>query len=530
MRLRGQLIGVAILLILVAGVAALAGRLDAGIGQPLAEVALQSPQPGPPGSTAAPPPRGAARPERIDRARQPEAEEPAPEPAPKPAEAEAAEERVEAAEAVADPELAGRLAGLLDDPELAGAHIGIAVIDHTGAPVFLHNADDWLLPASTQKVVTAAGALAALGGDFRYHTRLRATAPLRGDGIIEGDLVLVGGADPTLASPMFTERLARSRPATRITALADQLAARGVRRITGAVVADPTVLPHQPIAEGWRSRYFEGGSARLASGLTIDAGLRLTQRGRHLRAEPSPDPAGEAAAALRSQLQRRGITVDGGVITAVEPVQTVTELAAVSSPPLRELLRYTLQRSDNHLADAIFRTIGLAGGDGTWQGGAAHTQAALAAVGLDWSGAALADGSGLSRADRLSPRLLVELDAALYGSQVGPQWRELMAVAGRSGTLRRRLVGTMAEQNLRGKTGTLRDVRALAGAVNGPKGRYHLAVLVNDVGGAGTAAARRLQDRVVLALVEDLQRCPQVAAADRQASAEPPAASLGCAA
>lgn len=178
-----------------------------------------------------------------------------------------------------------------------------------------------------------------------------------------------------------------------------------------------------------------------------------------------------------------------------------------------DLLRYTVQRSDNHLADGIFRTIGAAAGDASWSGSAAATQRALSALGLQVAGTALVDGSGLSRSARLSPAFLTALDVQMTGSGYGPEWQSLMAVAGESGTLTRRLVGSVAERRLRGKTGSLRDVVSMSGVVVGPQApRYHFAVVGNDLDQAGKDAVRRLQDLLVLALAEDLYECRWVPA------------------
>jgi D-alanyl-D-alanine carboxypeptidase/D-alanyl-D-alanine-endopeptidase (penicillin-binding protein 4) len=137
------------------------------------------------------------------------------------------------------------------------------------------------------------------------------------------------------------------------------------------------------------------------------------------------------------------------------------------------------------------------------------TRQALAPLDLDWTGAVLADGSGLSRSDRLSARMLASLDRQLVSSDHGALWRRLMAVTGDSGTLRGRLRGTPAHGRFAGKTGTLEDVVSLVGTVHGHDGRtYHLAVLVNGPGGtAWRSHARLFFDEIVLLLTEDLYGC-----------------------
>jgi D-alanyl-D-alanine carboxypeptidase/D-alanyl-D-alanine-endopeptidase (penicillin-binding protein 4) len=392
----------------------------------------------------------------------------------------------------------------------AGATIGVAVLDADGDPVYGFDEDAAMLPASTQKLFVAAAALNRLGPEFRFRTEVAGTGPIV-DGVLQGDLVLLGSIDPVLATPSFAQHVNPQRPRTPLEALADQVAAAGVTHIAGGVLGDPSVLPHQPEAPGWLPRYLTSGNTTRSSGLTVDAGRRLfVERGRWQSA-PSADPAAEAAASLASLLAERDVTLGGGVGATPGSPADAQVLGTVQSPPLHDLLRHMVQRSDNHLADALFRAVGRADGDGSWASAAKGTRAALAPLGLDLSAGVLADGSGLSRDDRSTARTLVELDQRMTRSQHGPLWRSLMAVSGESGTLRRRLVGTVAERRVLGKTGSLTGVRTLSGTVEGPEGaRYHFAVLGNGLDPSGDEALRALQDDIVLALTEDLYDCVRV--------------------
>jgi serine-type D-Ala-D-Ala carboxypeptidase/endopeptidase (penicillin-binding protein 4) len=489
--------------LLLAGVLLVAGLLPAC--SPEAEVVEADPRP----PTVLP-----AVPRTPEAAPDPEPQpdpEPGPEPDPEPA------PEPEPAPVAPSPGLQARLADLLAAPTLAGVELGVSVIDDAGDVVVDHHGDAEFIPASTQKVLVAAAALARLGPEFRYTTQVQASAAIGSDGTVDGDLILVGGGDPVLSTPTFTTRVWPDRPNTPLTALADQVAAAGVRRITGGILGDPTVFADEPLASGWLGRYFDQLDATLVSGLTVDAGRKLSFRNGSLIGEVAPDPAAEAAAALYTLLSQRGIGIDGGVAATRTPPAGVTSLASVQSPPLRDLLRHTVQRSDNHVADAIYRSLGAADGDSTWVGSAQAALAALGILGLDWTGVVLADGSGLSRDNRLTPSFLAHLDLAMTQSSLADEWEGLMAVSGESGTLRRRLLGTLAERHMRGKTGSLRDVRSLSGAVvvsdeeRGAR-RYFFAVVGNDLDGTGKAALRLLQDELVLALAEDLRGCVRMPA------------------
>jgi D-alanyl-D-alanine carboxypeptidase/D-alanyl-D-alanine-endopeptidase (penicillin-binding protein 4) len=417
------------------------------------------------------------------------------------------------AAAVGNPDLRARLEGLLDLPGLPpDTDLGVSVVDGAGAVLFDDDAERPLLPASTQKLVVAAGALAVLGPDHRFTTELRATAEPDAAGVLRGDLVLVGGGDPALATPQFTELVNPDRPRTPLETLANAVSSAGITRVTGRVIGDPTILPDQPEPAGWLPGYTERGDGTRSSGLTVDAGRRLFVADGGFQSTPAADPALQAAVSLHGLLLDLDVTIEAEPAAASTPVAAPVALAAVDSPTVRELLRYTVETSDNHMADGIFRAVGLAwNDDGTWAGSAAAHPRALELLELDWSGAVLADGSGLSRDDRLTPAFLTKLDARMTASNFGDVWDEVMAVAGESGTLRRRLRGTLVDGLLRGKTGSLSDVRSLSGSIAGPDGRrYHFAVVGNGLDGEADQAVRLLQDEVALALGEDLYGCVRV--------------------
>jgi serine-type D-Ala-D-Ala carboxypeptidase/endopeptidase (penicillin-binding protein 4) len=392
--------------------------------------------------------------------------------------------------------------------------VGLFVVDADGRAVFDLGGATPLIPASTAKLVTAAAALTAYGPEHTFSTQLLATASPDGAGVVPGDLVLVGGGDPTLVSPSFVaQRIAPDRPATPIDGLAAQVQAAGITRIDGAVVGDAGFLAGDALADGWPARYLEALDATPISALTVDRGLSLvTERGRTV-AEAATDPAAEAAAALTAALIARGIVVGGAPRSAQGPVPGAdVPLGSLRSPPLSTILARVVQRSDNHMADTLFRVLGRrVEGVGSFADGARMSTRVLDDLQLDWRTTTLSDGSGLSRTTAVSPAVLTILNYRMTNSAVGPLWQDLMAVSGQSGTLSSRLTGSIAELRLRGKTGSLRDVRALSGAVVGPDGRpLYFTVVSNGLADGQQANARRLQDLVVLALAAELYGCTEI--------------------
>ena len=258
---------------------------------------------------------------------------------------------------------AARLTRLVKRIEVPGL-VGMSVLDADGQMVFEHQATTTMLPASTQKMAVAAAALVRLGPSHRYTTTVNATVAPNASGVVHGDLVLVGGGDPTLATPEFAS-VEPDRPRTPLATLATKIRKAGIRRVTGRVLADPTILSPEPIAAGWPPRYFDQLDATRISGLTVDAGRRLFVARGSLQATAASDPARTAAVALRRLLRERGVRFGRGVQVLGRPSAARVQVASISSPPLGSLLQYMVQHSDNHLADTVFRTIGAAAGEST---------------------------------------------------------------------------------------------------------------------------------------------------------------------
>jgi D-alanyl-D-alanine carboxypeptidase/D-alanyl-D-alanine-endopeptidase (penicillin-binding protein 4) len=163
---------------------------------------------------------------------------------------------------------------------------------------------------------------------------------------------------------------------------------------------------------------------------------------------------------------------------------------------MAELARLTNRPSDNFNAETLLKALGQQfGAGGTTRAGAAVVRRTMTGFGLR---PRVADGSGLSRANRTSPRQVVRLLQHMAEDQAGPAFDTSLAVAGRNGTLEHRMRGSVARDRCHAKTGTLNSVSALAGYCQTTAGsRVAFAFLMNGVNLWG---ARRLQDRMTSAL------------------------------
>ncbi|MEU9731274.1 D-alanyl-D-alanine carboxypeptidase/D-alanyl-D-alanine-endopeptidase [Streptomyces sp. NPDC048002] len=343
--------------------------------------------------------------------------------------------------------LAGVLDPLLDAPGLGARHAA-AVVDVAGGER-LYGADDTtaLTPASTTKIATAAAALSALGPDHRLTTR---TALEPGT----GELVLVGGGDPTLTAREDADGNADLRTLAKDTAAA--LKKDGVREVT--LSYDTTLYAGDEV-------HPIGVNDNLAPVTALMADEARTDDSDRGPAPRAGEPAAEAARAFADLLAEHGVKTSApGPSKATSRAET---LAEVSSPPLATLVERMLTNSDNDIAEALARHTALATGERPdFDGGGRAIHAELKKLGLPVQGAEFKDGSGLNRDDRLTARLLTAL-LAQSGDPAHPELRPILTglpVAGFTGTLTSRYTDGAAGL-VRAKTGTLTGVNALAGTV-----------------------------------------------------------------
>ncbi len=403
--------------------------------------------------------------------------------------------------------LAAGLSPLLASRAL-GPDVGAVVTEPaSGDVLFSSGGSAFLTPASTTKLATSVAALTVLGPDARFTTRV-----LLGSG--PGNVVLVGGGDPTLAAgrPPAADY---PQPAT-LAALAEATA-RALRaaHIEAVRVGYDTSLYSGPgTAPGWDADDVATGNVTPVNALEVDQG-RLTRRGRPEDADDpvnyrprSQDSAVVAARAFAGLLAGDGIRVTGRPRPA-RAAPGAAELAKVASPPLSEIVEWMLIESNNDIAEALARNVAIATGrPASFAGGAAAVRATLGRLGAA-AGVHTVDGSGLSHEDRITPAALARL-IALAASPRQPQLRPIITglpVAGFSGTLSSaedRFVTTLSAPAVglvRAKTGTLNHVRALAGVVVDKDGRLlAFAFMIDRVPARTMAAAAIILDRLAAVL------------------------------
>jgi D-alanyl-D-alanine carboxypeptidase/D-alanyl-D-alanine-endopeptidase (penicillin-binding protein 4) len=393
-----------------------------------------------------------------------------------------------------------------------GPRVNVSIVDAaTGDSLFAQNAQTMTTPASTTKLLTAAAVLAARGPAYRLATRAVA-------GARPGEVVLIGGGDPTMA----VNAKGQFPGAARLDKLAGEVKkALGEQQPT-KVIVDVSLYQGPLTAAGWDGDVIGGGQVARIQPLMTNAG-RIKPVHNEFGGDPRfNDPALAAGRAFAKQLGLGSGAVSKGkapaapaptapsagasAAPAVAPVLGA-ELGKVESPPLLHVVDWMLEQSDNVIAEALARQVALAAGrEASFAGGAEAMRAELAELGLPADEATLSDASGLSRRNRISPQLLTAV-LALAASGTNPELSGMfggLPVAGWSGTLRTRFVtpapNRIGQGLVRAKTGTLTGVNTISGQLVTADGRLLVFAIMADATG-DSVLARQALDKIAAKLV-----------------------------
>lgn len=381
----------------------------------------------------------------------------------------------------------------------------------SGQVIYELNSDKLVMPGSTLKIVTAAVAAERLGWDHRFETRIVATDPVE-NGVLRGDLIVVGGADPSISERGDTPGI--------LGALAREIRNAGITRIEGGIVGDDDLLDDRGWGDGWTldnlpygysapvsALFYNEGSVDLVitagalasdpvsiqvkpegSGLKVDnrlatvaesgAGALTLQRSPgssrvivqgQIPAKSAPfvrtasvdNPTMFFADAFRAALMAEGVKVDGDAADIDDFVDKpdmsdARTIASRCSPPLRDLVGAMMRVSQNQHAELLLKSIG----------GRRTIQEVTAAWGLPKDSLVVADGSGLSRYNYVTAASLVGVLQRMQADDTHSRaFMASLPAAGSDGPLAKRFAGTAADGKVRAKTGTVDNVRGIAGYV-----------------------------------------------------------------
>ena len=431
--------------------------------------------------------------------------------------------------------------GAIVRSQTRGGTWGILVVSVTrGDTLFSVNPDVLLKPASIMKMMTTGLALERRGPDHMFSTQVLRDGNVN-DGVLNGNLVLRGGGDPTLSLRFWkgqspTDDLAR------------QVAAAGIRRVSGDIIADESAFDVERVPYGWKSSYLNSAYAAPVSALSLNenlvwivarpqngtavveldppsATIPLTSnvrvvggKGGRIVARRTGDgisvsgtigassgprryslvinePPTFAAGALLSSLRKAGVEVTGSVRSG-KARNGAERVAEVKSIPMANIVSYMNRESINHFAELLYRDAASKEDRSVSSRDALEALREFLAVktGTRREDVRVADGSGLSEADSLTARSMVQLLGYAHRAPWSSVFHASMPVAGESELMRRRMRSTPAHGNLHAKTGTTNTVASLAGYVTAMNGEVLAFAFIYN--GRDRFAARATMDRM----------------------------------
>ena len=381
---------------------------------------------------------------------------------------------------------------ILSEREIARSAAGIYVWDlDAGRAVYAHNGDTRFTPASNMKLITAAAALIEWDAEHRFTTELYASGDRVVNGVLPGNLYLRGYGDPSLSTAAFQRRELGFSTAT-VEAFVRSVRARGITTVAGRVVGDEGWFDDERAVDSWKP----GIDAWCGPLSALSA-----NQGRHGKKRVA-EPASYAAALLTTALRKAGVKVSRGATTGSLPASAIL-LQEQRSAELGVLLAHMNKQSDNHFAETLLKGLGKDTRDlGSTESGAAQSKQTLATIGIPPSDAVIADGSGLSYANRLTAHDIARVLGAMWQRQDFGSYYNSLSIAGKDGTLHDRMRGTAAQGNARAKTGTLNVATSLSGYVRSADNHlvaFSILITGNPVDWERGNAA---QDAIVAALAE----------------------------
>jgi D-alanyl-D-alanine carboxypeptidase/D-alanyl-D-alanine-endopeptidase (penicillin-binding protein 4) len=423
------------------------------------------------------------------------------------------------------------------DKDLKSATIGFCVLDaKTSSVVAEYNSHQFLVPASTLKVVTTGAGLGVLGNSYRYETRICHTGTFdKTTGIIDGDLIIYGHGDPTLQSENFY------KDTSQITdKWANVLRSKGVKEIRGKIIGDATYFDRSipghwiwadinnyfgvaPCALSYNDNKFtvvycskETGCkadivktmpSYLSNTIIINSNVvaKGTEDDAYVYGDPFsyvkeisgkippnktnfevdaalPDPALLCAEMMYSSLLKAGIKCKTGEVIShykkTDSTAARTTLYSHYSPSLDKIVYFTNLKSNNHYCETILRTVGK----GSMYLGIDAVKNYWQKKGLDTGELYMVDGSGLSRANTVTTSFQASLLSLIYKDSVFYRiFNNSLPVAGKSGSMGNIGKGTFIENNMRAKTGYINRARGYCGYVKTRSGRdLAFSVLFNN--------------------------------------------------
>lgn len=422
------------------------------------------------------------------------------------------------------------LNAVMNDPVLRNANWGFVVYDpKTKKIVSSYNENASLIPASTTKLLTTETALNLLGENFRWITQLEHSGEIDENGVLNGNLYIVGSGDPS----MGTRKAGAASYGDIVSDFISGMKNYGIKKVKGDIIIQTAVFKENKMANLPENIvWLENNNYYLPVGSTREinpANERLIVKNNPFSTDKKyfyispyikqivyaekfegnplltklPDAPAFLANTMRTTMVKSGLPITGKVQSIIidkEP-ESRKIITAYQSPTLSEIVFYTNQHSDNALSEATLKTVGFQkNGDGTPESGRNVVTEHLQNISFDTFGLSYADGSGLSRSNLVTPISQVKFLTALMNEKYFKTYFDSLPIAGQTGTLKRSFSGTGYGQ-IFAKTGTLNKVKTLAGYMKTNTGKTLVfSLLVNNYAGSVDQVKRKMEQILAPAL------------------------------
>ncbi len=413
---------------------------------------------------------------------------------------------------------------MFTDPVLRNANWGFVVYDpQTKKVVTGYNETAPLMPASTTKLLTTETAFSLLGTQYRWNTQLEYSGSIDADGVLTGNLYIVGSGDPSLGG---NRGGAASYPQI-VNQYLDAIREKGIKKVSGDIIIQTAIYKENKTELPQNIVWLEQKNYFLPAGTTKDIDPRnekliinqsnnpFNQQKKYFYISPYnqklvyadqfdgawvttkvAEPPAYLGNKLREALVRNKIGITGKVMPKIvdrepEPREILT---TYKSPTLSEIVEYTNQRSDNNYAEALLKANGFYKfGDQTVESGRMAVTDHLKSVNFDMEGLNYMDGSGLSRAHTVTPISQAKFLASLMKTPYYKEYFNSLPVAGQTGTLKKMFLVNSNGQ-IFAKTGTLHDVKTLAGYIKTRNNKtLTFSLLINKFSGSVSQVKERME-------------------------------------
>lgn len=414
---------------------------------------------------------------------------------------------------------------MMTDPVLKNASWGFVVYDpKTNKIISSYNENAPLVPASTTKLLTTETALNLLGENYRWMTQLEYSGEVDENGVLNGNLYIVGSGDPSLG----TNKAGAWSYRDIVSDFVSGISREGIKKVNGDIIIQTALfkgniskLPENVVWLENNNYFLPVGTTREINPanekLIVKKGNNLLSADKkYFYVSPYADqmvyaekydgdgvlttklPAAPAylANTFRATLVKSGVGVTGKVIPKMTDATPENRkmVSVYKSPTLADIVYYTNQKSDNSLAEALLKTVGFQKmGDQTSESGRIVVNNHLKDISFDIEGLNYMDGSGLSRSNKVTPISQVKYLTSLMNQKYYKTYFNSLPIAGQSGTLKSMFAGEGNGQ-IFAKTGTLNKVKTLAGYIKTNSGKTLVfSLLVNNYAGSVSQVKSKME-------------------------------------